>query len=48
MELLEKKLAIIQHAIDNIETARDIHGSIGRELIQKIKDALWQGSRRGR
>lgn len=40
MELLEKKLAIIQNTVDNIDTARDIHGSVGRELIAKIKEAM--------
>jgi len=48
MELLEKKIDIVEEAVDGVESSRDTSGSLATELIQKVKDAmLRQGRVRG-
>lgn len=42
MELLDKKIAIIQEAVENIESTRDVSGSIAMELIKKMKNEMWR------
>jgi SNF2 family DNA or RNA helicase len=45
MELLGKKLAIIQTAVEGVETARDTDVSIGMELIKRMKEEMWRRKR---
>jgi len=42
MELLDKKLAIINEAVEQIESTRELGESIGMELIKKIKAEMWR------
>lgn len=41
MELLEQKLQIIQEAVEGVEATRDISGSLGMELIKRMKEEMW-------
>lgn len=42
MELLGTKLAIIQTAVEGVESARDTDISIGMELIKRMKNEMWR------
>jgi len=46
MELLEKKMAIIEETVDGVESSRDSSGGLAMELIQKVKDSMMR-QRRG-
>jgi SNF2 family DNA or RNA helicase len=39
MELLDKKLGIIEEAVDGVENSREVFGSIAMELIRLVKDS---------
>lgn len=42
-ELLDKKLAIIEEAVEGVEATRDLSGSIVMELIKKMKEEMGKG-----
>lgn len=46
MELLEKKMAIIEATIDQVESSRDTTGSIANELIGRVKDQMMRQGKR--
>ena len=49
VELLTKKLAIIQAAVENIEGSRDADISVANELIAKMREVMWtKGYRKSR
>jgi SNF2 family DNA or RNA helicase len=48
MELLDKKLGIIEEAVDGVENSREVFGSVAKELIRLMKDAqLRQAAKKG-
>lgn len=42
MEMLDKKLAIIEETVEGVESSRDAHQSVGMELIRRMKEAMWR------
>jgi len=42
MQLLQKKLAIIDAAVEAVETSRDASQSIAKDLIRKMKEEMWR------
>jgi non-specific serine/threonine protein kinase len=48
MELLDRKLGIIEEAVDGVENSREVFGSVAKELIRLVKDAqLRQAAKKG-
>lgn len=41
-ELLEKKLAIIEEAVEGVEATRDLSGSVASELIKRMKEEMYR------
>lgn len=43
-ELLDSKLADFNEVVEGIESNRDVMGSIGSELVKKMREAMWSQS----
>jgi len=41
-ELLDRKLAVIEEAVEGVESSRDLSGSIVNELVKKIKEEMYR------
>ena len=41
MELLDRKLEIFNQVVEGVEASRELSGSIGAELIKRIREAMW-------
>ena len=43
-ELLDRKLTIIEEAVEGVEATRDLSGSIATELIKRMKEEMFRRS----